>query len=96
MELLAKETVSEDDLAEAIGTLTLDGTEHKFAFFEVSLLPHDLIDDWRREMSADRAKDSVMLLASLYLRRYPYDESERIAQPAAPAVPTPAPGESEQ
>ncbi len=96
MELLAKETVSEDEQAEVIGTLTLDGTEHKFAFFEVSLLPNDLIDEWRREMSADRAKGSVMLLASLYLRRYPYEESEQIAQPGAPAVTTPAPSESEE
>ena len=55
-ELLGKETVSEDEQAEVIGTLTLHGTEHKFTFFEVSLLPNDFIDEWRREMSADRAR----------------------------------------
>ena len=42
---------------------TFDGTEHRFTFFEVRLLPGDVIDEWRREMSADRAKGSLMLLA---------------------------------
>jgi hypothetical protein len=75
IEFLAKEIVSEEDQAEIIGTLTLSGTEHKFTFFEVSLIPNELIEKWRCEMSGDQAKGSLMLLAILYLRRYPYEES---------------------
>ena len=61
-------------------------TWDKFIFFEVSFLPRDVIAEWRREMSVDRAMGSLILLASLYRRRYPYEESERIAQPGSRAV----------
>lgn len=88
VQLLEQETVSEDEQAEVIGTLTFDGIEDKFTFFEVRFLPDDLIGEWRREMSADPAMGSLMLLASLNQRRYPYEESERIAQPGSPAVRT--------
>jgi hypothetical protein len=86
MKLLDQETVSEDEQAEVIGSLTFDGIEDKFTFFEVGFLPGDVIAEWRREMSVDRAMGYLMLLASLYQRRYPYEESERIAQPGSPAV----------
>lgn len=89
LKLLEQTTVSEDEQAEVIGTLTLDGIEHKFNFFEVTLLPGDRIDEWRREMSVDRIRTNVDLVASLYLSRYPYEESERTAQPGALAVPPP-------
>jgi hypothetical protein len=94
MDLLGKGSVSEYEQAEVIGTLTLNSTEHKFTFFEVSLLPNDLLDEWRGALSADRANGSLMLLAELYLRRYAYEESEKVAQPGAPSVP--APSESEE
>jgi hypothetical protein len=96
MKLLDQETVSEYEQAEVIGTLTFDGIEDKFTFFEVRFLPGDLIAEWRCEMSDDRAMGSLMLLASLYQRRYPYDESERIAHPGSLAVPTGRRGGTEE
>jgi hypothetical protein len=96
IELLGNKTISEDEQAEIIGTLTFNSAEQSFTFFEVTLLPNDLIDEWRREISADRAKGSLMLLAALYLRRYPYEESEQVAQPGAPVVPAPASSEGEE
>lgn len=88
LKLLEQETVSENEQAEVIGRLTCDGIEDKFTFFEVGLLPGDLIGEWRREMLVDRAMGSFVLLAGLYQCRYPYEESERIAKPGSPAVPT--------
>jgi len=87
VKLLEQERVSEDEQEEVIGTLTFDGREDKFTFFEVRFLPRDLIGEWRREMTIDRAMGTLMLLASLFALRYPYEESERIAHLGSPAVP---------
>ena len=43
MELLAKETVSEQ--VEVFGTLTLDGAKLEFTCVEASILPDDCIDE---------------------------------------------------
>jgi hypothetical protein len=74
VELLAKDKVSEDEQAEVLGTVTIDGTEHQFTFVEMSLLPARLIDEWKQQQFTDRARSSVALLAHLYLRRYPYED----------------------
>jgi len=96
LKLLAQETTSEDEQAEVVGTLTIEGTEHKFTFFEVTLLPREHIDEWKRKMSTDSAKGSVMLLAGLYLRRFPYEETQQAGELDAPAAPTLAPSDSEE
>jgi hypothetical protein len=88
VKLLNQETISDDELAEVVGTMSFGGVEDKFTFFEVRFLPGDFISEWRREITVDRAKGSFMLLANLYQRRYPYEESERIARPGSAAVPT--------
>jgi hypothetical protein len=87
MQLLEQETVSMDEQAEVIGTMSFDGIEDKFTFFEVSLLPGDFIGEWKRAMSGDLATGSQMLLASLYQGRYPYEDPERIAHSGSCTVP---------
>lgn len=79
MELLEQETVSDREHAEVIGSMTFDGLEDRFTFFEVGLLPDELINECRRQILADRPMGAFMLLAGLYQRRYPYEESKRIA-----------------
>lgn len=75
LELLGQEAVSEDELAEVIGTLILKGEKHKFTFFEVRSLPDELVDEFRRELLVDQARGHAMLIAELYVRRYPYEQA---------------------
>ncbi|MFH1866159.1 MAG: hypothetical protein ABIK85_09775 [Candidatus Eisenbacteria bacterium] len=77
LELLEQGAASEDELEEEVGTLNLEGVEHKFTFFEVCSLPDRLVDEFRRELSVDKAKACLQLLAEMYLRRYPYEQSEQ-------------------
>lgn len=74
LKLLEQTDVSEDEQAAVIGTVILDGTEHRFTFFDLSLLPRAHIEEWKREMSVDPIKAFLPLLAALYLYRYPYEE----------------------
>lgn len=74
--LLEKNSLTEEDHAEVIGTLTVNGKKHDFTFFEVRMLPRDVIDEWKQEMSTDLPQGYLLLLAQLYRRRYPYKESE--------------------
>lgn len=74
LSLLAKNPVTEMEFAETVATLTLDGKQHDFRFVEVAMLPHDLIEEWKQDLEADRARAYVSLVGRLYLRRYPYEE----------------------
>lgn len=74
--LLGQTTVSENEQAEVVGEITIEGIEHKFTYYEVSLLPADLIQEWKHAMPIDPMKASLPIMASLYLRRYPYEERE--------------------
>jgi len=76
MTLLGQTAVSEDEKAEIVGGVILEGKEHKFTFFEVSLLPNDLIQEWRKGICIDPAKASLQILAALYLRQHPYEEHD--------------------
>ncbi len=96
MQLLEKEAVSEDEQAEVVGTMVVNGIEYKFTFFEVCLLPSELIEEWKREIAQDRGMGSLMLVASLYKQRFPYEESEPMTQRDAPSVATPEPSEDEE
>ena len=96
IELLERETVSADELAEVVGTLSYNGTEHRFTFFDIHLLPPDLINEWRREIAADQVAGSVMLLAILYHYRFPYEESEQLTDSGVADVPAPKPSAGDQ
>lgn len=87
IELLEKEELSEAEQAEIVGSLVIDDIEEKFCFFEVGLLPSELIGEWKQETMADRAMGAFVLLASLYQRRYPYEDSERVPRLGSLTVP---------
>lgn len=74
--LLEQATVSEREQAEVVGEITSEGMEHKFTYYEVSLLPADLIQEWKQAISIDPMKASLPIMASLYLSRYPYEECD--------------------
>jgi len=71
--LLGQTPLSENEQAEVVGEITVEGIKHKFTYYEVSLLPADLIQEWKQAMSIDPTKASFLIMASLYLRRYPYE-----------------------
>jgi len=76
MTLLGQTEVSEHEKTEIVGGVILEGKEHMFTFFEVSLLPKDLIQKWEQRISIDPAKACLPILAALYLRQHPYEEKD--------------------
>jgi len=76
MTLLGQMDVSEHEQAEVVGVVTIKGIEHKFTFWEVSLLPDEFIQEWKQAMSVDPTQAGLPILAHLYLRRHPYEDHE--------------------
>jgi len=73
-ELLARTEPTEAEQLEVVATLNLDDTEHEFTFFEINMLPPEVMREWFSMISKDRGQAWVFLVAKLYLQRYPYEE----------------------
>jgi hypothetical protein len=76
LDLLGLSAVTESEDAEIIGRLTLNGGDHEFCFFEIRTLPIQFVQEWREALSSDPDRANVTLLAVLYSRRYPHEDSD--------------------
>ena len=61
---------------EEVAALKINGREHKFSFFDFTMvLPH-LTEESRTAMAKDPIRAQWELLVRMYALRYPYEESE--------------------
>lgn len=75
LKLLEQADLTAEEYSEVVAGVSLNNNEHQFTFAEVVMLPREIIDEWKETMSVDRARSYALLIARLYLQRFPYEES---------------------
>lgn len=75
-ELLKQDEVIDRNDNETVGTLSMNGTNYEFSFFEFRLLPESLIKDWRNSISEDLVDARFQLIVRMYAQRFPYEKPE--------------------
>lgn len=74
-ELLKHGKVNDRSDSEIVGTLSMNGTDYEFSFFDFKILPESFVKDWRNTSSKDLVKARLQLIIKMYVQRYPYEES---------------------
>lgn len=75
-EFLAGDTLTHKGMNDEIATLTINGREHRFSFFDFRMvLPH-LTEELRTAMKKEPGRTRFELVARMYAQRFPYEESE--------------------
>lgn len=64
------------DQFKIIGSLTIDGIEHKFCYEDFVYIFHNMDDSTREYFRQDIDKARIGLLIKMYLWRYPYEDTE--------------------
>lgn len=72
-EILGREPTPADDETEFIGELTINGSPHTFTVFDLRFVPSELIHECRAILVEDRARAGFVLLAEMFLWRFPFE-----------------------
>jgi hypothetical protein len=73
---------------EIIANVTLNGSKHEFSFFDFEMLVASMSDAEKNKLSKDPLKAQIELVAQMFIRRYPYEDSEIYGIPAKNAAPS--------
>jgi hypothetical protein len=59
-----------------VATLTINGQEHKFSFFDFEMALSNFSEESRSAMLKEPVRTRFELVARMYVQRFPYEESE--------------------
>jgi hypothetical protein len=74
-ELLERGKVTEREQNEIVGTLSMNGKNYEFSFFDFRMMSARFIKDWRKTLSEDPIQARFQLVMEMYVQRFPYEES---------------------
>jgi hypothetical protein len=75
-EFLKNGEVKRRDINAEVATLTINGQEHIFTFFEFNMALGGVNEEMRKAMPRDPDRARLELVVRMYTQRFPYEESE--------------------
>jgi hypothetical protein len=75
-EFLRDGEVKRRDINAEVATLTINGKEHIFTFFEFNMALGGVNEEMRKAMPRDPDRARLELVVRMYTQRFPYEESE--------------------
>lgn len=76
MEFLKHGKVTERDINDEVGTITINGRNHAFSFFDFRTTLDGITKEWRNSLPEDPNQVRIQLIMHMYAHRFPYEESE--------------------
>lgn len=84
-EFLEGSEIAPRGMSEEVATLTINGREHSFSFFDFTMVIPNLTEELRAELVEEPDRAQLELVVRMYAQRFPYEESEDLlSEPSAP------------